>query len=305
LQVNDDEPAEDDNELELDMVAEIFVPGGARIKSLLDSKDHWLLMDEGGRILKATLPQSGSISQESVTFTTLLNFHGKGVSKLLSDRYGHYTISCGRDKSIWVHSPTSQACTAVRHFASGVTCMIEVPGTPASGETYLLGHEGGFVRRIIRCADGWKLTHAFRPHRSCVTCICASPDASGIATTAEDGTLFFFSLQGAALTPTAYTSLSQCPVSIVWLDQGIVVGCQDGTVLQVTLPTEHDHVSTGTYEYTADIANHTFQLPKGLWPQKPKKVKECERAATSSSGLLRSCCFFCSTRTMLWFGVHA
>ena len=239
--------------------------GGARVKTLLDCASHWLLLDEGGRLLRAALPASGAIAPDSVAFDTLCNFHGAGATALLPDRAGHVALSSSLDGTLWAHDLAANRPLATRRFATGIRCMVECPGVATGAPTeVLLGHLGGFVRRAVRCADGWKLTHASRPHVADVVALCCSPDGQHAASVAADGTAFFFRDAGGALEPLAVAQLTTAPVAALWLAEGLVVGYRDGRLLCVEPPQQHDHAAQATYVYEAVVREWRISLPADL-----------------------------------------
>jgi hypothetical protein len=288
-QVADAEPAADETELELDPVAEIPVPGGARLKTLVDAGSHWLLLDEGGRLLRAAVPSLDKpLTSSTVTFDTLVSFHAAGVSGVAADASGRYVVSGARDGAIWAHGLDANACASVRRFGGdGVTCIVDaatlgVASGAASSEaanaggTYLLGHESGALRRVARCRDGYALTAACKPHGASIVAMCASPARDALATASSDGTLFFFALEGSAIVPRAYVALPEPPVAALWLDGGVAVAGEDGALLQVTPPLDHAHEEAGTYKAEAVIKEHAVKLPEALRPTKARKVPPAE-----------------------------
>ena len=92
-----------------------------------------------------------------------------------------------------------------------------------------------------------------------------------MVTCGTDRTLFFFTINDETLVPMTYTLLPCSATSAVWTSQGVIVGCEDGTLLCVIPPQSHDHVAAATYEFKPEIAQHKFVLPQSLWPPPPKK----------------------------------
>ena len=268
LQVNDAEPPADEHELALDLVGEIPVPGGAHVKTLLDTAGQWLLLDERGRLLRVDLPQTGHITKDSVAFTTLVSFHAAGVTQLLPDAAGRCAVSASLDGSVWAHNLDANTRASSRRFPAGVTCMVEAPASAShqvgKSRAYLLGHADGTLRRVVRCADGWRMTHALKPHKHSVAAICIAPSGDELATVSDDGTVFFFELDAAALTPRALVTLAKEPAAALWLQGGLVVGCTDGALLRVTPPGQHSHEAAGTYACDAQVEEWAFQPPAGL-----------------------------------------
>lgn len=300
LQLAEAEAADDEHEVAVEPVAELAVGGGAHVRTLLDCASKWFLLDQGGRLLRATLPTSGTVMSSNVAFETLCTFHGAGVTALLPDRAAHVALSSSLDGALWAHDLEGNRPLATRRFATGITCMVECRGvaTGAPAEV-LLGHAGGFLRRAVRCADGWKLTHASRPHIADVVAICGSPDGQQVVSVAADGTAFFFHNAGGGLAPHAVVQLAAAPVAALWLADAVMVGYRDGRLLRVAPPQQHDHGAQATYIYEATLREGRVAVPDELLPSDSTVV--CGAAVAQVEGgvilpamqlplSLRACC---------------
>lgn len=269
LQLAEVEPLDDEHELEIEMAAELPVPDKARIKTLVDAQNHWLLLDESGRLLRVALPATGPITPGRISFDTLLTFHGGGITALLPAAASHDAVSSSLDGSIWAQSLDGTATNLVQRFPTGVICMVPCKSSKPHTPAYLLGHAQGFFRRAVRCSDGWRVTHASRPHTADVIAVCTSPQAKDLVTVAADGALFFFRIQDSVITPHAFTSVARPLVAALWLADEVLVGSPDGTLLRVAPPVEHDQVAQGTYKYEPKIQQQDLHLSA---VQKPIEV---------------------------------
>lgn len=269
MQINDLEP-EEGFDVEIDLIAEIKVPGNVRVKQIIDSGDHWVIVDEAGSIVHVEVPD---ISPARMKFTRLLHFHSGGITAMLTDRTSHNAVSGDAAGSIWAYDLQSHACLASRTFPTAITCITAASTVMDTKESvYYVGHEGGFLRQLLRCTDGWHLTKCYRPHQQALIAMSLSPDGSSLVTCGQDGSLFFFSAEDNCLEPHAFTTLSREPVALVWIAAGVVVGCQDGMLLCVQPPDSHDHVAAATFQYEPTVAEHAFTLPKAMWPAPPKEA---------------------------------
>lgn len=268
LQINEVEP-EDGYEVEIEMITEVLVPGGARIKSIVDAGEYWMLQDESGSLIHVTVPE---ISLECMEFTKLWSFHSGGISRAVLDRESHCSVSVDTSGSIWAYDLQSREALAKRKFPQGITCLVRAHQSIDSNQSvFFLGHENGFVRQVVRCSDGWRLAACFRAHKSEVLAVCSSPSGGEVVTCGTDRTLFFFTVNDGNLEPLAFAVLPHSPTAVVWTSEGVIVGCEDGTLLCVTPPQTHDHEAIATYEFKPEIAQQEFVLPQSLWPPPPKK----------------------------------
>ena len=268
MQINEVEP-EDGYEVEIEMITEVYVPGGARIKSIVDAGDFWMLQDESGSLMHVTVPE---ISLECMDFTKLWSFHSGGISRAVIDRDSHNCVSVDTSGSIWAYDLRTREALAKHKFPQGITCLMRAHQSMDTNQSvFFLGHEHGFVRQVVRCSDGWRLAACFRAHKGGVLAVCISPSGGEVVTCGSDRTLFFFNINDEALVPMAFTLLPCSATSVVWTSQGVIVGCEDGTLLCVIPPQNHDHAAAATYEFKAEISLHKFVLPQSLWPPPPKK----------------------------------
>lgn len=284
MQINEVEP-EDGYEVEIEMITEVYVPGGARIKSIVDAGEYWMLQDESGSLIHVTVPE---ISLACMEFTKLWSFHSGGISRAVLDRESHSSVSVDTSGSIWAYDLQTRESVAKRKFSQGITCLSRAHQSMDTNQSvFFLGHENGFVRQVVRCSDGWRLAACFRAHKSRVLAVCCSPSGEEVVTCGTDRTLFFFAINDEALVPMAFTVLPCSATSVVWTTQGVIVGCEDGTLLCVTPPQSHDHVAAATYEFKPEIAQQQFMLPPPLWPPPPKKEpSQDENGKANDEGVL-------------------
>lgn len=283
MQISEVEP-EDGYEVEIEMLSEVHMPGGARIKSIVDAGEYWMVQDESGSLIHVTVPE---ISLDCMEFTKLWSFHSGGISRAVLDSESHSAVSVDTSGSIWAYDLQSGEAIAKRKFPQGITCLIRAHHVVDSNQSmFFLGHEHGFVRQVLRCSDGWRLAACYRAHKGGVLAVCSSPSGGEVVTCGSDRTLFFFTVNDDGnLEPLAFSVLPHSPTALVWTSQGVIVGCDNGTLLCVTPPQNHDHVAAATYEFKAEIAQQEFLLPQSLWPPPPEKeVEEGEEGNADDEG---------------------
>ena len=269
MQINDAEP-EDGFEVEMDLITEVKVPGNVRVKQLVAGGKHWVVVDEAGSLVHVDVAE---ISPARMTFKRLLQFHAGGITAMLTDRTSHTAVSGDVAGSIWAYDLQSQACVTSRKFPTAITCITGASIMVDTKEScYYVGFQGGFLRQLLRCADGWHLTKCYRRHQETLIAMALSPDGGRLVTCGQDGSLFFFLADDNCLEPQAFTVLSRSPAAMVWTTTGVVIGCHDGMLLCVQPPDQHDHNAAATFQFDATVAHEAFRLPKSMWPAPPKKA---------------------------------
>lgn len=242
------------------------LPGSPHVKALVPAGGLWLVQDEHGRLIKTSLPASAAAAEDAAPdCTTLATFHSAGVSQLVPDPAGHYTVSCALDGTAWVHDTHANVGVCSQQLGSSITCMMPAANTAPSAKccAYFTGHGDGTLRRIVRCADAWKIVQVCKPHDSSIVAVCLAPAGAHMATIASDGTAFFFAIQQHALRPIARAQLGGVPVHALWLGQEVLVACQDGPLLRVTPPLQHAHDAAGTYTCTVAVHHQPVLVPAG------------------------------------------
>ena len=267
LQVAGAESDSDDNSVELDPIFEVAVSSSPEIKALVPVGQTWMLQDERGRLLRVDLPASAALAESGPPeSSTLIAHHAAGVSQLLADPAGHYTVSAALDGTAWVHDLSGNVGICTQSFGSGITCLVPAADGEPSARcfAYFTGHQDGTLRRIVRCADGWKLTHACKPHHGSIVAVCLAPTGKHMATVASDGSVFFLAIDGSALQPIAQADLGIAPVGAQWIGAEVVVACQEPVLLRVTAPLAHAHHAAGTYTCAVAVKQLAVELPLEL-----------------------------------------
>lgn len=220
------------------------------------------------------------MTPSQMKFTRLMKFHSGGITALVADRSGHGAVSGDAAGSVWAYDLQSQSFVCTRAFPTGVTCITGASAKIDTKESvWYVGHQGGFLRQLLRCTDGWHLRKCCRPHQQSVVAMAVSPDGASLVTCGGEGHLFFFCVEDNCLEPHAAVNLSKSPVSMVWTEIGVVVACEAGILLCVQPPDNHDHTTAASFLCEAKITEQTFMLPKSLWPKPPANPGSGDEAA--------------------------
>ena len=112
-------------------------------------------------------------------------------------------------------------------------------GVDPEGRTLCCGYADGVVRVLLRCKDGLKLKYAIKPHRVKIHALAYSPDARVLATGADDGAVFFISVEK-GYAPIGFVPGKAAVTTICWAEASIdapepvlMVGYADGTVREM------------------------------------------------------------------------
>lgn len=248
-------------DFELMPVAEYYLGDGVGVRSMTDSgviKDYrfFLMLDTNGvmSILKFPLmfTDGGDLANlcdavQSLKDPEILKVGGRVPSpgldlnpskKLLSDFHagainnmdispvGHIAATAGSDGTIRFWDYCNRTIIASRKFACQVTSLCWVPADLNSeGNTVMAGFEDGIVRMLKIGTENGNATinrkMAFKPHNGSVLDIAFNVESNVLATTGEDGIIFFFNCTEFQGPNRSWTPLRFVPVSpIVNLETG-------------------------------------------------------------------------------------
>lgn len=264
--VNEAEAEEDSNHMVISPVDEIVIAPGARIKTLLWERRHWLIQDEAGALYRVDLPEGGTLSK-GATVTRLLQFHSGAIVGMHLSPASHTAVTAGADGSLRVYDYAASRTVAASSFAQAATALTPLG---ASGLILAAGFEDGVVRVVRRCADGVAMLSAYKPHKGRVTAALLSPDGHKFATAGNDGTVFFFAPDAAAggiaagaLKPVAYTVVPAVVTCCVWSEdsRALLCGTAAGTVVEVLAPEPGSVDVSHTFEAQGLVQ----RCADGLW----------------------------------------
>ncbi|MEW5304835.1 MAG: hypothetical protein WDW36_007418 [Sanguina aurantia] len=282
--VNDAEADEDTTTKAIVPVAELCIAPGARVRDLICERHRWIVLDDSGALYRVDLGGSAlePLSQRAAV-TQLSAFHAGGLAGLVllpSVGHSHQAVTAGLDGSLRVWDCSSRSLLHTAPFPSSVTAFATLPLACDPSTTVLLaGYADGVVRAVARASDGLRLLAVYKPHKASVTAIAISQDGSQMASTAADGTVFFFDITPApahafTLSPRAFTALASPITAAAWCPGGreLLVGHRDGTLSQLPCPPEGTDVST-TYQLPiVPDRVHTLKLPIPARKKKPVVV---------------------------------
>lgn len=121
---------------------------------------------------------------------------------------------------------------------------------PSAGRLFLLGFADGTARCVARCADGWHLVSALKPHCVSIVALVVAPDGLAAASVALDGSVLFVGVGASGeLQPRAAGKLlagctaaaGSVPTCATWspAEAGaarLLVGTSAGLVVEVEVP---------------------------------------------------------------------
>lgn len=257
------------------------------------SQREWTVQDGNGSLLKVMWPEGGPPRRpaegedqlpadafEAPEVTVLARFHAGALTGLAASPVSHHAATCGVDGQLRLYDYRAQKVLYSRQFpgVGGASALLWLPsGVDASARTVAVGFADGVVRTAVRCADGWKLACAIKPHTGKVTALSLSPDCGTLVSAGTDGSVFLLRLSGkpAVLSPIGFVSAPSAPTTLAWSADSarVLVGCRQGHIVEVTAPdgpanTEH------TFELQLDVKSFDFKRPAQVAPEKSAGEKE-------------------------------
>ncbi|GLC74134.1 Cilia- and flagella-associated protein 44 [Pleodorina starrii] len=234
-QVNDAEPREDGNSLDLRPLDEVLLAAGAHVMSLLWEGRRWVAVDRAGRIYVVALPVSGSLSK-GASILCVGRYPAGAVAGLALSPQSHACISASRDGQMRVLDYRTGATLAEAACSQPITAFAALPAAIApAAMAAVAGYRDGVVRVYTRAGpqidevdvnaaeadgaaaeaaaaadsspfpEGLALAGVAKPHKGAVLALAVSPKAGGaggrLATCGEDGTVFFFDVAPLAPRP--------------------------------------------------------------------------------------------------------
>ena len=287
--LNNAEPGEDSAESCVDALDEFLVPRGeplgpqgsldpiasepASVKSLIVSqRDHWLVQDEKGGVVKVPLTASGAPDVRNAR--RVLDFHAGAVRALEASRVSDHVITAGEDGSVRVFAYAEKRQVFAARFDAPATALsLAPPAVDEEGRVAIVGFGDGVARALLRCADAWKLVDAVKPHVGAVTCAAYAPAARAgarplLATAGEDKKVWFFSCErekGTGLNPVGFVEAPGPVSALAWTDSGdaALVGCASGHIVEVAAPAAGSVDATRTFKFEPRrVRAYAFERPR-------------------------------------------
>ena len=246
---------------------------------LTGGEREWLVQDANGALVRVTWPEGGPPRKApegeeqppivAPEVKSLARFHAGALAALAASPASHHCATVGVDGALRLYDYRAQRVLYSRQFAGegGASTLLWLPaGADASARTVVSGFADGVVRTAVRCADGWKLACAVKPHTKAVRALALSPDCATLATAGADGTIFFLKLSGkpAVLTPLGFMSTPSAPTALAWSADSarLLVGCAQGDILEVPAPQAESVDAEHTYELSLPAEFFDFKRPK-------------------------------------------
>jgi len=277
--INEAEPGEDSHLAYVDPTDEVLVSPGVHVRGLLWEQGHWLVLDGTGAFYKVDLPEGGSLSS-GAKVTKLLQFHAGGVMGLITSPVAHVAMTAGQDGSVRIFDYAKRSLEHTARFSQPATLLI---GLDSGHTVAAVGFKDGVVRLIARKPSGLQLLAAHKPHQGAVTSLALSPDATSLASSGEDGTVFFFKVKECtSLEPICFTKLPAVATCADWASDGskLMLGLHDGRLLELQ-PPQGSVDTEKTFEMALPYRTCTLLLPK---PKKAAKVAKGDDKAGADAG---------------------
>lgn len=278
--LNEAEPEEDSHTVYLEPTRTVRVGDGIHIKSIVndDHNGRWIILDEKGAI------STVEVDDSQATVKRLMEFHSGSIVGLATCPSAHFAVTAGADGSVRLYDYRANRMVYKRHFSSAATTMLMLPPhIDPSQRVVLVGFEDGVVRALARTASEWRLVAALKPHKKAASAIAVSHDGKMLATASRDGSVFFFGISSPVeYEPIAFTVMQAAINTISFSEDSarLLMGCESGEVMEVTLPNPQELDTSRTFEVTLPVAYYDFVLPK---PPKEKK-KKTKKPKTEENG---------------------
>jgi WD40 repeat protein len=244
------------NPIDLAMKFKLRVAKGASVKSMHRVGAGYLVVDQNGALWRVDL--------DNKTVMLIQHYHAGAVRAAAFSPKAPLFVTGGDDGYVRLWNIVDRSLVGELHFEAAVTRIVWVGlDTDREGLTLYVGFADGCMRVLLCSAQGLVLKQPLKPHTSAVRDIVISSLSNTVATTGDDGALFFFRAE-AALVPLGFVyvngrkprtkeEITQAAISgvpltddrdyakglkIRWNNNNIVsVALSDGTIASVTAPT--------------------------------------------------------------------
>ena len=229
--------------------------------------NEYLIVDSNNGIWKADLGNK--------KVSIIQKYHSGAVRSACFSPIAPLFVTGGDDGYVRLWSIVEKSLISEIKFSSPVSCILWVPvSTDPEGITIYVGFNDGCLRVLLCSADGLVLKQPLKPHVSTVRDIMISPMSKMIATTGDDGALFFFRFDSPSdLIPIGFIyingkkphtkeEITQAAIKgikieddkeyskglkIRWNDEVVSVECNDGTVASVSQPPSNTSPDSESY----------------------------------------------------------
>jgi WD40 repeat protein len=240
--------------IEIGMKFKLRVAKGASIRSMHRTGPGYIVVDANGGLFRVDL--------DGKTVQLIQRYHAGAVRAAAFSPNAPLFVTGGDDGYVRLWNISDRSLIGELHFEAAVTRIVWV-GLDADREglTIYVGFADGCVRVLLCSAKGLVLKQPFKPHTSAVRDIVISTLPPLVATTGDDGALFFFRNE-AAITPIGFvyvngrkprtkeeitqSAISGVPLTddreyarglkIRWNNNIVSVDLSDGTIASLTAP---------------------------------------------------------------------
>lgn len=248
--------------IDLTQKAKLHISPNSSIKCMYPVGSEWLLVDEKQGIWRADI--------EGRKAELLQKFHSGAIRALSFSTTGSLFVTGGDDGFVRLWDISEKKLLSELKFEAPVTKILWV--NEAGTDVIFAGFADGCLRIILATATGLTLKQPLKPHTGAVRDIQQSPTSKLVATTGDDGALFFLRFDDLSLEPLGFVyvngkkpktkeEITQEAISgkkieddkeyargvrIRWGNM-ISVECSDGKIATIQNPTTFPEDSTESY----------------------------------------------------------
>ncbi|OHT15877.1 hypothetical protein TRFO_13713 [Tritrichomonas foetus] len=253
--------------IDLNMKSKIRIAKDASIRCMYPLGSEYLIVDANNGLWKADI--------DNKNVQIIQKYHSGAIRAAGFSPNAPLFVTGGDDGYIRLWNITDKSLLSELKFNSPITTIVWVPlSTDSEGITIYVGFGDGCFRILLCTANGLVLKQPLKPHVSAVRDIVLSPSTKMVATTGDDGALFFFKFdEPSDLQPIGFVyvngkkprtkeEITQAAIkgitleddkdyakglSIRWNSDMASVECSDGTVASVVQPTGRNESSNESY----------------------------------------------------------
>ena len=240
--------------IDLTMKGKLRIAPGASIKCMHHIGTQWLIVDSSAGIWRADI--------HSKNVELLQKYHSGAVRAAAFSPNEPIFVTGGDDGYLRLWNIAQHTMDSEMHFECGITKILWAPlEVDKEGITLYVGFADGCMRVIMCTAKGLVLKQPVKPHTSSVRDIVVDTISNTVATTGDDGALFFFKIEQELVPigfvyvngklPKTKEEITQAAISgvpladdkeyakglkIRWSNNVVSVECSDGSVASVSPP---------------------------------------------------------------------
>ncbi|XP_026491825.2 cilia- and flagella-associated protein 44 [Vanessa tameamea] len=265
--VDQADPPEDDLYVELNPVAETYVPG-CQIMCLKHQHDmYWYAQDANGGIWTVDI----EIDKLQCNHTKIMTCHASGIVAMAALRTCPILVSAGCDGALHAYNTETHALLAKYQFQAAITCMLYPPSdVDATSRIILVGFADGIMRTLlihperlqaqstlieVRVhsdltvhsedsihADVIDLISLLKPHSKSLTQITINEQRTLLVTCGDDSTIFLYHLELGTPFKLHRLGFIQTPNNVAFMtwkpnEERVLLLCGElGLIIEATLP---------------------------------------------------------------------